>query len=37
MEPNAALMVAGTFGFVQILADFSGYTDMARGCSNDGV
>ena len=33
-EPNAALMVAGTFGFMmQILADFSGYTDMARGAA----
>ena len=32
--PNAALMVAGTFGFMmQILADFSGYTDMARGAA----
>ncbi len=31
-EPNAALVWAATLGFgVQILADFSGYTDIARG------
>ncbi|MBN1337437.1 MAG: MBOAT family protein, partial [Deltaproteobacteria bacterium] len=30
--PNAALVAAATLGFgVQILADFSGYTDIARG------
>jgi alginate O-acetyltransferase complex protein AlgI len=33
-DPNAALIAAGTFGFMmQILADFSGYTDIARGAA----
>lgn len=33
-EPNAAIIWAATLGFtVQILADFSGYTDIARGIS----
>ncbi|MFZ5475863.1 MAG: MBOAT family O-acyltransferase [Myxococcota bacterium] len=31
-EPSTPMIVAGTLGFtVQILADFSGYTDIARG------
>ena len=31
-DPSTPLLVAGTLGFtVQILADFSGYTDIARG------
>ncbi len=33
-EPNSAIIWAATLGFtVQILADFSGYTDIARGIS----
>ena len=33
-DPNAAIIWAATLGFtVQILADFSGYTDIARGIS----
>jgi D-alanyl-lipoteichoic acid acyltransferase DltB (MBOAT superfamily) len=33
-DPNAALVAAGTLGFMmQILADFSGYTDIARGAA----
>jgi alginate O-acetyltransferase complex protein AlgI len=33
-EPNMALVVVGTLGFMmQILADFSGYTDIARGAA----
>jgi alginate O-acetyltransferase complex protein AlgI len=31
-EPSTPLLIAGTLGFtLQILADFSGYTDLARG------
>ncbi len=31
-EPSTAMVIAGTLGFtLQILADFSGYTDIARG------
>jgi alginate O-acetyltransferase complex protein AlgI len=33
-KPSAVLVGAATLGFaVQILADFSGYTDIARGCA----
>lgn len=33
-DPSGAMVWAATLGFtVQILADFSGYTDIARGCA----
>jgi alginate O-acetyltransferase complex protein AlgI len=34
-EPGFFILSAGTFAYtLQILADFSGYTDIARGCSH---
>jgi D-alanyl-lipoteichoic acid acyltransferase DltB (MBOAT superfamily) len=33
-DPSGALVIAGMYGFaIQIYCDFSGYSDIARGCS----